>query len=203
MRLPLRSAARKDLGPPKPPRARRPPPKQAGPPVEILAAGAPTLEERQTEYVLRLRLRGLSETRIVQACRKLPLPDVPLQAMPPALTKSLLKKALDAVKVEEESYRGYAKAEQAQRLKVVLSREWNKQAPDMRTVMRAEELLSEIQGTKDPIKVSHDVRVQGALLQVIQALTPERQQEILTRARERKARLAALEAQAVPKELTR
>lgn len=181
------------------------------PEVAELADAPPTFEEEQCERLWRWLARGASDANIVRLARR-PWANGGL-GVGMARTKTLLRKVRGDLQRDFETRKATAKAEQSERLRELLVR-LSENAVDVprrqvgkdgkvtvtyvrqtrvpwSSIVRTEELLADVEGTRDPIRVEHDVRLRASIMGVIANLTPERMEQLLERAQARKAALPA------------
>lgn len=162
----------------------------------------PEEDEEHVAFVLRLRLRGANMRQITAACLR-------QYGFARVRTENLLRQGLDALGRDWDQTRKTSKAEQSARLRQVLfDLHAEVQAkPDPKNpkrhasltalygaIVRCEELLSEVEGTREPVTVNVNQTITQAAVTVIANMTPERTQALLDRARERRALAEAARA---------
>jgi hypothetical protein len=160
----------------------------------------PTEEERRLEFVFRLLARGCSDSLVRRIARQ------ELGTGTVATTR-LIGLVRERLRVDVEGRRPYARAEQIARLRdtieklktprfrvqkvrdaqsgQMVDREVEQPLP-AQNIMRAEELLADLEGNRVPIKVEVEHTLGIAARAVFANLTPERMEALLERARERK-----------------
>jgi hypothetical protein len=163
----------------------------------------PTEEERRLEFVFRLLARGCSDSLVRRIARQ------ELGTGTVATTR-LIGLVRERLRVDVEGRRPYARAEQIARLRDTIEklktprfrtakrrergedgrvreREVQEEVPlPAQNIMRAEELLADLEGNRVPIKVEVEHTLGLAARAVFANLTPERMEALLERARERK-----------------
>jgi hypothetical protein len=177
---------------------------------ERLAAvdAPPTQEEQIVAFILRLRIRGANKATIYRACRT-------EYGIGKTRIETLLATALEELRRDYEDRRSYSRAEQAARLretivriseprereKVIVTgrgksrtRRIVKEAlpTNYQALLRAEELLADVEGNREPLKVEVEHRLDVAMVAVVSSMRPERRQFLLDRARERKRLLLSV-----------
>lgn len=156
---------------------------------EIAKLNEPASEEELLlEAFTRVLNRGASDTMVVQWARA-------TYGFGENRSRTILAKVRGKLIVDFETRKNAARAEMSERLRntLVLMREphknenGNARPLPWQSIARVEELLADVEGTREPQKVELDVRVQTALMKVVTNLSPERMEELRAKARARLA----------------
>jgi|HubBroStandDraft_6_1064221.scaffolds.fasta_scaffold183991_5 hypothetical protein len=159
-----------------------------------------TEEDKRLEFVFRLMMRAYSDILIVRLSRA-------QFGIGEAATRTLLHKVREKIRGDVDGNKPYARAEQIARLRDTIEK---LKTPKVRTVrgkevelplpaqsiMRAEELLADLEGNRAPIKIDVEHQLSVSLRAVLATMPPERYTQLLELARERK-RLALLASRTV------
>jgi|HubBroStandDraft_5_1064220.scaffolds.fasta_scaffold16653_4 hypothetical protein len=165
-------------------------------------------EDEQVGFITRLRMRALDEAGIAAACRE-------RFGIGRSRTHRLLQVVLNGIKDAVERNRPYTRAEQIARLRSMLSRlhgqlaeevSRTKKVVDPKTkqvetqsatdnwavvrlaaeIRQHEDLLADVEGNRAPDEIIVHGEVRESLQVVISNMTPEKTQELLGRALERR-----------------
>jgi hypothetical protein len=165
-------------------------------------------EDEQVGFITRLRMRALDEAGIAAACRE-------RFGIGRSRTHRLLQVVLNGIKDAVERNRPYTRAEQIARLRSMLSRlhgqlaeevSRTKKVVDPKTkqvetqsatdnwavvrlaaeIRQHEDLLADVEGNRAPDEIIVHGEVRESLQVVISNMTPEKTQELLSRALERR-----------------
>ncbi len=195
----------------RPGRGRRPNPALDPPPAEaqaVLEKVAPTDEEAELGFVYQLLVRGVSTQTLYAAVRA-------QYGYGRDRANVLARRVRESLKSEADERRPFARSEQIGRLRSLIAelrqpktREVTRMKGGKKVteqvalplpanaILRAEELLADVEGNVAPIKVDVEVTVTAKLQNVFSTMTPERAAFLLERARERR-RLAAAAKDAI------
>jgi DNA-binding transcriptional MerR regulator len=143
----------------------------------------PAERRKRLDFIEKLLIAGVSISRIESACR---------EAFDPPMSKTAVRTYISRVHArwaeEERTNRAHYKTQAIRRLYGHIAEA--RKASNWAAVAQLERLLSDIQGTKEPIEVqvNVDATVTEAMLHVVANLSPERKRALI----EEQRRLRAL-----------
>lgn len=167
----------------------------------------PTEQDRRLEFIFRMMMRGYSETLMVRVART----ELGVGVL---ATRNLIAEVRVKLRGDAEDRKPFARAEQIARVrdtieklktprfktvrvkgrdakgKEVVSNQQVEQPLPANAILRAEELLADLEGNRAPVVVQVEHTLKASAMALFASLPPERYDQLLERARERK-RLAA------------
>lgn len=161
-----------------------------------------TMREKQLQFIMRMRLRGFTNYRIIAECKAPPDGIAPISR---DLVAKLMAEGLEMLRKDTEVDKTFSKSEQIARLRNYLA-QLTQLRPKLRkgkpvydaegnrvylplptkSILSLEKLLAQIEGNFEPFKQTIDVRVSGALAHVVSQINPDKYQELLQRGLERR-----------------